>query len=317
MSGWATPRDSSQRGVFGHADERPYRRLTGDWVRLVLAAVVVAISTANPQFLQAAERTLDAFFATLPGSLDGVFEIALAVGYLWGLALVVIAALVARRFRLATVIAAGGLLARFLARFLGFAVGGAGTWSSVGKAFGTDDPGSYPTVRLAVLAAVVLVASPFLTRPVRRLGQLVLLVLAPGMMVLGLGGIDAVVGALALGWGVAAILHLALGSPAGPSDHGPGGGRAGRARRRHHVGRPHPRAAGRFHPRDRVASRPRTAARPGVRARRGRHPPRGEGVAVPRVQGLGADAHPHAACSRSSTRRCACTRRATRVRTCR
>ena len=88
-------------------------------------------------------------------------------------------------------------------------------WSALGKVFSSDDPGVYPTVRLAVLAAVVLVASPFLTRPVRRLGQLVLLVVAPGTMILGLGGIDAVVGAVAIGWGVAAILHLALGSPAG------------------------------------------------------------------------------------------------------
>jgi len=56
VSGWGTSRDMSRRGVFGHADERPYRRLTGDWVRLVLAAVLVAVSAANPQFLQAAEQ---------------------------------------------------------------------------------------------------------------------------------------------------------------------------------------------------------------------------------------------------------------------
>jgi hypothetical protein len=31
-----TPR----RGVFGHADERPYRRLVGGWLRLALAALV-------------------------------------------------------------------------------------------------------------------------------------------------------------------------------------------------------------------------------------------------------------------------------------
>lgn len=215
MRGRGTPLVPSQRGVFGHADERPYRRLTGDWIRLVLAAVLVAVTAANPQFLRAVERTLDAFFAALPGSFDGVVEVALAVGYLWGLALVVVAALVARRYRLAAVIAAGGVLAWLFARFLGFVVDGAGGWSAIGKVFSGDQPGPYPTVRLAVLAAVVLVASPFLTRPVRRLGQLVLLVVAPGTLVLGLGGIDAVVGAVAIGWGVAALLHLTLGSPAG------------------------------------------------------------------------------------------------------
>jgi hypothetical protein len=39
-----TPR----RGVFGDADERPYRRLVGDWIRLALAGVLVAVSAANP-----------------------------------------------------------------------------------------------------------------------------------------------------------------------------------------------------------------------------------------------------------------------------
>jgi uncharacterized membrane protein YbhN (UPF0104 family) len=208
-------RDTLRPGVFGHADERPYRRLPGDAVRLVLAAVVVAVTAANPSFLHAAERTLDAFFATLPGSFDGVFEVALAVGYLWGLAILVVAAIVSRRVHLATMLTVGGLLAWVIARFLAFAITGDGIWSALGKVFTGDEAGTYPTVRLAVLAAVVLVASPFLARPVRRLGQLVLLVVAPGTLVLGLGGVDAVVGAVAIGWGVAAALHLALGSPAG------------------------------------------------------------------------------------------------------
>ncbi len=211
MSARVTPR----RGVFGHADERPYRRLVGDWIRLVLAGALVAVSAANPQFLRATERALDAFFATLPGSLDGLFEVLLAVGYLWGIALVALAALVARRYRLAAVIAAGGLAAWGIARFLGFAVDGESAWSALGSVFSSNEPGHYPAVRLAVLAAVVFVAGPFLTRPVRRLGQLALLVVVPGTIIVGLGGVDDVVGALGIGWGVAAILHLALGSPAG------------------------------------------------------------------------------------------------------
>ncbi len=268
MSAQGTRRDPSRRGVFGHADERPYRRLTGDWVRLVLAAVLVAITAANPQFLRSAEATLDAFFATLPGSFDGVFEVALAVGYLWGLALVVVAALVARRYRLATVIAASGVLAWFVAKFLAFTVAGADVWSALGKAFSSDDTTSYPTVRLAVLAAVVLVASPFLTRPVRRCGQLVLLVVTPGALVLGLGGVDAVVGAVAVGWGVAAIVHLALGVPGRAADHGPGRRRARGARGRDDRRRAHARTTDRLDHGARVAARRTTVAR--ARLRTGR-----------------------------------------------
>ena len=210
-----TSRSAPRRGVFGHADERPYRRLTGDAIRLVLAGVVVAVSAANPAFLRTAERTLDEFFASLPGAFDGVFTVALAVGYLWGVALVVLAAVVARRYRLALVLGIGGFGVWCVARFLGFVVDGRSVGAALGVVFGSDEPGHYPTVRLAVLAAVVLVAAPFLTRPVRRLGQLVLLLVVPGTVVLGLGGVDAVLGAVGIGWGMAALLHLALGSPAG------------------------------------------------------------------------------------------------------
>ncbi len=206
---------TSRRGAFGHADERPYRRLTGDGIRVVLAAALVAVTATNPAFLHTAERTLDQFFAALPGAFDGVFTAALAVGYVWGIALVVLAAVVARRYRLALVLGVGGFGAWCVARFLGFVVDGRSVGSALGAVFGSDDPGRYPTVRLAVLGAVVLVAAPFLTRPVRRLGQIVLLVVVPGTIVLGLGGVDAVLGAVGIGWGVAALLHLALGSPAG------------------------------------------------------------------------------------------------------
>ena len=206
---------TTRRIVFGPADERPYRRLIGDWIGLVLATVLVAVTAANPQFLRPAERALDRFFATLPGSLDGVFQVALAIGYLWGLALVALAALVARRVRLATVIAAAGGAAWCIARVLGFAVDGRSTWSSFTAVFSGAEPGSYPIVRLAVLTAVVMVAAPFLTRPARRSGQFLLLLVVPGSIIVGLGGVADAIGAFGVGWGVAAILLLALGSPAG------------------------------------------------------------------------------------------------------
>jgi uncharacterized membrane protein YbhN (UPF0104 family) len=206
---------TTRRGVFGPADERPYRRLVGDWLRLTLAVPLVAVTAANPQFLRATERALDSFFATLPGSFDGVYAALLALGYLWGLALVVLAALVAHRLRLAIVIAAAGASAWCAARFLGFAVDGRGAWSALTAVFSTADPGPYPIVRLAVLTAVVVVAAPYLTRPLRRVGQVALLVVVPGSVVLGVGGIDAALGGFAVGWGIAAIVHLTVGSPAG------------------------------------------------------------------------------------------------------
>ena len=70
-------------------------------------------------------------------------------------------------------------------------------------------------MRVAIIVAVISVASPYLTRPVRRLGQLLLLLIAFAALYLGTALPDAALAAVALGWSVAALVHLAFGSPGG------------------------------------------------------------------------------------------------------
>ncbi len=200
---------------FGHADERPYRRLTGDWIALALACLIVGVTAVNARDVPPVGSSIDEFLRSLPGAFDGLFTAVLAIGSLWGIALTLGAALIARRGRLACVLTVAGMAAWFLGRLLGFVVDGQNVGSALGAVFASDRSGPYPAVHLAIIAAVVLVAAPFLTRPVRRLGQIVLIVLAPAVIVLGVGGANAVAGALALGWAIAAGLHLAFGSPAG------------------------------------------------------------------------------------------------------
>ncbi len=65
------------------------------------------------------------------------------------------------------------------------------------------------------MVAVIAAASPFLTRPTRRLGRLLILLMAVGSLYLGLALPDAAFAAVVLGWGVGAAVHLAFGSPGG------------------------------------------------------------------------------------------------------
>ena len=74
----------------------------------------MVITAVNAGDDGATERSLDAFFRSLPGALDGFFRAALAFGSIWGIGLVLAAALVARRFRLAAVLRSGGLAAWWL-----------------------------------------------------------------------------------------------------------------------------------------------------------------------------------------------------------
>ncbi len=85
----------------------------------------------------------------------------------------------------------------------------------LGDVFHASKQPLYPTVPLAVVAAVIVTASPFLTRPMRRVGQVVLALAAFGTLYRGDGSVNAVTAALVLGWGIAALLHLVMGSPAG------------------------------------------------------------------------------------------------------
>ena len=80
--------------------------------------------------------------------------------------------------------------------------------------FGDSTP-SFPFVRLAVIVAVIGAASPYLTRPMRRIGQILILLMALAAMYLGTALPDGILAAVVIGWGIAAVVHLAFGSPGG------------------------------------------------------------------------------------------------------
>jgi hypothetical protein len=74
---------------------------------------------------------------------------------------------------------------------------------------------AYTVTQLAVTIAVAVTALPYLSRPLHRLASL----LVAAATVAAVAGGSAVpvnaVSSIAIGWGIAAALHLALGSPLG------------------------------------------------------------------------------------------------------
>jgi uncharacterized protein (TIRG00374 family) len=74
---------------------------------------------------------------------------------------------------------------------------------------------SYPVTQLAVTIAVVATALPYLSRPVHRLVSFLVAVAALAAVSGGYALPVNAVSSLVLGWGVAAALHLAVGSPLG------------------------------------------------------------------------------------------------------
>ena len=204
-------------GTFGPASELPYRRRTSDRIRVVVAVLLVAAFIAHWDDPWQAELDLFRLVNGLPDDLTTLFRGFYTLGTLWALGIVVFAAIVARRWRLARDLAIAGGLAWVLGRLIGaFVVDGAGISKAFDAVVRFDDgsPG-FPVVRLGVIVAIVCAASPYLTRPMRRVGQLLALVVALSVMYLGTGVPDAILAAFALGWGLAAAVHLAFGSPGG------------------------------------------------------------------------------------------------------
>lgn len=86
------------------------------------------------------------------------------------------------------------------------------------KARGLIGYPQYPGLVIAVVAAVFCVSGPELTRPFRRLLLWMLAVVAVGTISAHEGFPSGVVGSLALGWAIAAAVHLVFGSPDGMPD---------------------------------------------------------------------------------------------------
>lgn len=201
---------------FGPASEEPYRRRASDLIRLVGAAVAMVALATQATHLGPTEHAVFDLFRSLPGGLAPLFRGLASLGALWAVGLVGAAALFGRRWRLARDLLVSGLLAWAIARVLGSdVVGHIGLRASLRTLTHAGVTPSFPFVRLSIVMAVVTTAGPYVGRPTRRLGQILVVVLGLSAMYLGSAFPKDVLGGVVLGWGVAAVIHLSLGSPGG------------------------------------------------------------------------------------------------------
>jgi undecaprenyl-diphosphatase len=208
---------SLRHATFGPASEFPYRRRFSDGVLLVVAICFLIwagwIVGPPPAWVVAVQQ----FFASLPSGLRDLAAVLYRLGSLWAAGLVVAAALIGRRWRLARDLAISALLSWLIARMIAVLVDrGTDVTTAAEQAvrLGSDVPG-FPAVRVAVVTAVVRTAAPYLSRPTRRVGATLVLLTVLGAMYLNAATPFAAVTAVVLGAAVAAAVHLAFGSPGG------------------------------------------------------------------------------------------------------
>jgi glycosyltransferase 2 family protein len=183
----------------------------------VAAVALLAVLVARAkQLIGTTELNVFDLFNSLPSGLVPEFRQLERLGTLWALGLVVAAALVGRRWRLARDLLLAGVLAWAVSRVLGSdVVGRIGLHASLHTLTHPGATPSFPEVRLALVAAVVSTAAPYLGRPARRLGEALVGLSFLGGMYIGTAYPDDLLGALAVGWAVAALVHLVFRSPGG------------------------------------------------------------------------------------------------------
>ncbi|GMU77504.1 MAG: membrane protein [Acidimicrobiia bacterium] len=200
---------------FARASEEPYRRRPADVLWLAVGALALALSGWRHSDPTDFEQTIFDAFNQLPGSLVGVAEALFQVGTLWALGLIVVAALLARRWHLARDLLIAGFAAWLVGRALALLIGHESLSDTMDAIVRAGTTPSFPMVRLAVVTAVVAAAAPYLSRPARWIGVLAVAVMVPAAMYLGVASPTDIIGGLGLGLIAASVVHLAFGSPGG------------------------------------------------------------------------------------------------------
>jgi len=201
--------------MFRPAGEGDLRRRTRDWFGLLLGIAVLVVTSLHHGDVTRSERAFFDLFNTLPNGLAALFRALYRLGALWAVGLVVVAALVAGRRRLARDLVAAGLLAWAAARALGELVDAHEDISHtlrIAAGFGRS-PAAYPSVRIAIIVAVIGASAPYVTRPARAFGWTLVALLGASALYLGTAFPNDLFAGVVLGWTVACLVHLVFGSP--------------------------------------------------------------------------------------------------------
>ena len=211
-SAWSRVRSN----FSGPASDLPDRRRTSDWIRLVVGVVTILLLLAHHNHESQTEKDIYDAVRALPQGISSAVHLFYGLGALWALALIVVAAIFSDRRRLARDLLIAGVATWAIARIIVALVNG----TSIARSFNVIVSVhvyafEFPGTRVAIIAAVISVGAPYLSRPVRRLGQALVLLMFLSGMYLGTSSLDDVAASVVLGWTVAAAVHLIFGSPAG------------------------------------------------------------------------------------------------------
>jgi glycosyltransferase 2 family protein len=199
--------------VLGPRGGGTARRRASDAFRLGIAVVVVAVSIPVMKANSAVELSIVRALYPPPAAISWLVTTGFWLGSAGVSVLLALVALLVPRLTAVRWTAVAAVLTWGVCIVLGAVLGPAAGRPPVSELAGLN--AGYPVTPLAVAVAVAATALPYLSRPVHKvvwfLAGVAVLAAVSGGEALPVNAISSV----ALGWGVAAGLHLAVGSPLG------------------------------------------------------------------------------------------------------
>ncbi|HEY2814355.1 MAG TPA: lysylphosphatidylglycerol synthase transmembrane domain-containing protein, partial [Acidimicrobiales bacterium] len=206
------PRERRPLAIFASSGDDERRRRAADVFTFGLGSLIVLVSALDREHPTAALQSLTQFLRSLPDWVETFFGGLMALTAVYVLMLFLLAVAAADRRGLVRDLLAGAGLTLVVGVVIARIVEGG--WPSFNGAFDGDSP-HFPVTRVALVTALVSIASPHLIRTMRNLGYLTVFATVVGALTLEFGDSAEVLGGFGLGLAIAAAIHLMFGSPAG------------------------------------------------------------------------------------------------------
>ncbi len=199
--------------MFAPVGDGQRRRRGSDGVRVACAVLALVCCVLVIRYDSRIDRAVTAVIHPPPRSITWLVTVVYQAGSYGIGILLVLLAVIARRWEVARDIAASAVGTAAVSGILVLVLGSRGGRPGGIVIHGYDL--TFPVLQIALFMAVATAALPYLARAVQRLIEIFIALVALASAVGGHGLPLNVLGSLAIGWGVTAVVRLVFGSPLG------------------------------------------------------------------------------------------------------
>jgi uncharacterized membrane protein YbhN (UPF0104 family)/tRNA A-37 threonylcarbamoyl transferase component Bud32 len=197
--------------VFGVVSQSDIRRRPSDILRVAGALLFLVLASVATATLTLQQKRLYNLLHDLPQWIESICDVLYKAGTVGVVVVVLLALLATRRIGVAGRVIGAGAIAAVAGVLTREIVDSASVRANAGFSHGVPE---FPALVVAVATGALLVVLPFLVRPARRAVRTGLSIGCAAAVVSVVGLPLDVAAGIAIGWGAAAILHLAFGTPA-------------------------------------------------------------------------------------------------------